>query len=67
MSKVNLDALIPREDFEAGDDTAVQSPADKLPVRELVKGGRFFFIRVLENQTSNGKHQIGIKRKSLNL
>ncbi len=43
MAKVNLDALIPREDFEIDGGASVQGLADKLKISELVKGESFFY------------------------
>lgn len=43
MAKVNLDALIPREDFEVDGGASVQGLADKLKISELVKGESFFY------------------------
>lgn len=43
MAKVNLDALIPREDFEVDSGASVQGLADKLKISELVKGESFFY------------------------
>jgi Protein of unknown function DUF262/HNH endonuclease len=43
MTKVNLDALIPREDFAMGDSKKTQSLADRLKISELVKGEGFFY------------------------
>lgn len=43
MSKVNLDALIPREDFEIDTNGNAQNLADRLKVSELVKGQGFFY------------------------
>ena len=43
MAKVNLDALIPREDFEVDGGANVQGLADKLKISELVKGESFFY------------------------
>ena len=43
MSKVNLDALIPREDFEVDGGASVQGLADKLKISELVKNESFFY------------------------
>lgn len=43
MSKVNLDALIPREDFEVDGGAEAQNLGDKLKVSELVKGQGFFY------------------------
>lgn len=43
MSKVNLDALIPREDFEIDGGETVQGLGDKLKISELVKGESFFY------------------------
>lgn len=43
MAKVNLDALIPREDFATGGVQGSQSLGDKLKIGELVKGQGFFY------------------------
>ncbi len=43
MSKVNLDALIPREDFGVDAGTESQTLADRLKVSELIKGQGFFY------------------------
>ena len=43
MAKVNLDALIPREDFEVDAGAATTNLADRLKVSELVKGHGFFY------------------------
>ncbi len=38
MAKVNLDALIPREDFEVDSGSGNQTLGDRLKISELVKG-----------------------------
>ncbi len=43
MAKVNLDALIPREDFEVDGGAAAQNLGDTLKISELVKGKGFFY------------------------
>ena len=43
MAKVNLDALIQREDFTVDGGAGAQNLADKLKVSELVKGESFFY------------------------
>jgi Protein of unknown function DUF262 len=44
MSKANLDALIPREDFDIDSETtSSQSLGDRLKVSELLKGEGFFY------------------------
>lgn len=43
MAKVNLDALIPREDFEVEGGEGSTNLADRLKVSELVKGESFFY------------------------
>lgn len=43
MAKVNLDALIPREDFEVDSGAVTTNLADRLKVSELVKGQGFFY------------------------
>lgn len=43
MARVNLDALIPREDFETEAGSASQSLGDKLKISDLVKGHAFFY------------------------
>lgn len=43
MAKINLDALIPREDFEVDSGAGAQNLADRLKVSELVKGQGFFY------------------------
>ena len=43
MAKVNLDALIPREDFEIDGGVVTQKPGDTLKINELVKGKGFFY------------------------
>ncbi|HWR30671.1 MAG TPA: DUF262 domain-containing protein [Negativicutes bacterium] len=43
MSNANLDALIPREDFEVDGGNGNQTLGDRLKVSELVKGQGFFY------------------------
>lgn len=43
MAKVNLDALIPREDFGVEDSAPARSLGDKLKISDLVKGQAFFY------------------------
>jgi len=43
LAKVNLDALIPREDFEVDVGANAQGLADKLKISELLKGESFFY------------------------
>lgn len=43
MSKANLDALIPREDFNIESENTSVSLADRLKVSELLKGDSFFY------------------------
>lgn len=43
MSQVNLDALIPREDFEVDGGQEAQNLGDKLKVNELLKSSGFFY------------------------
>ena len=43
MANINLDALIPREDFEVDSGAGAQNLADRLKVSELVKGQGFFY------------------------
>ncbi|MCK4794893.1 MAG: DUF262 domain-containing protein [Desulfobacteraceae bacterium] len=43
MAKVNLDALIPREDFDVDAGADVQTLGDRLKISELVKGQGFFY------------------------
>lgn len=43
MAKANLDALIPREDFDIESENTTLSLGDKLKIGELVKGQSFFY------------------------
>lgn len=43
MSRANLDALIPREDFDTESESTTVSLGDRLKISELLKGQSFFY------------------------
>lgn len=60
MAKINLDALIQREDFAVDGGSGVQKPGDTLKVSELVKGESFFYSSLRKPDFQRERQQIGI-------